>query len=251
MNTGRPSAAYRRAMPTPRTVVLDLDGTLVDSVPVHVLAWQAAFRDVGLAVPSHVLHRLVGMGGDLLVGEAAGEQSERSVGDQVRERQQVHLDRLFHRIVPTDGALDLVEELLRHDYRVSLASSADAQLTDRLLDLVPEVRHALEHVVSGSDAERTKPHSDLVDAVLEQTGGDAAAVIGDTVWDIRAAAGAGVPGIGLLTGGRPEAELRDAGAVAVHDSPADLAAHVRETGGLSSPRRSGTDRSSTGRVAQR
>ena len=236
MNTAPPVGTYRREMPTPRTVVLDLDGTLVDSVPVHVLAWQGAFRDVGLVVPSHVLHRAVGMGGDLLVGEVAGEQCERSVGDQVRERQQAHLDRLFHRIVPTDGALDLVEALLRHDYRVSLASSADAQLTDRLLDLVPEVRNALEHVVSGSDAERTKPHSDLVDAVLEQTGGDAVAVIGDTVWDVRAAAGAGVPAIGLLTGGRPEAELRDAGAVAVHDSPADLAAYVRETGGLSSPR---------------
>ena len=116
---------------------------------------------------------------------------------------------------------------------------------------MPEVRHALEHVVTGSDAERTKPYSDLVDAVLERVGDSAAAVVGDTVWDVRAAADAGVPAIGVLTGGRPEAELREAGAVAVHDSPADLAAHLRETGGLSSPRRSGDDRTADGRVAQR
>ena len=223
-------------MSGPRTVVLDLDGTLVDSVPEHVLAWQAAFRDVGLAVPSHELHRVVGMGGDLLVTEVAGEQGERSVGDDVRARQQVHLDRLFHRIVPAVGAVDLVEELLRHDHRVTLASSADAELTDRLLDLVPEVRHSLEHVVTGSDAERTKPYGDLVAAVLERTGEDAVAVVGDTVWDLHAARDAGVPGIAVLTGGRPETELRDAGAVAVFDSPADLAAHVRENRGLSSLR---------------
>jgi phosphoglycolate phosphatase len=197
-------------------------------------------------LPSHVLHRAVGMGGDLLVAEVAGEQCERSVGAEVRSRQQAHLDRLFHRIVPADGAVELVDELLRHDYRVTLASSADADLTDRLLDIVPEVRHALEHVVTGSDAERTKPYSDLVDAVLERIGDTAAAVVGDTVWDVRAAADAGVPAIGVLTGGRPEAELRDAGAVAVHDSPADLAAHLRDTGGLSSPRRSGNDRTASG-----
>lgn len=219
-----------------RTVVLDLDGTLVDSVPVHVLAWQGAFREVGLQVPSHELHAVIGMGGDLLVAEVAGERVEHSVGDEVRARHQQHLDRLFHRIVPAAGAVDLVEELLGHDYRVTLASSSDADLTDRLLDVVPEVRHALEHVVTGSDAERTKPYGDLVATVLERTGEDAAAVVGDTVWDVRAAADAGVPAVGVLTGGRPGAELREAGAVAVHDSPADLAAHVRAGGGLSSPR---------------
>jgi HAD superfamily hydrolase (TIGR01549 family) len=239
MSPTAPERPYGGAMAA-RTVVLDLDGTLVDSVPVHVLAWQAAFREVGLALPSHALHAVIGMGGDLLVAEVAGESAERSVGDEVRARHQQHLDRLFHRIVPAAGAVDLVETLLGHDLRVTLASSSDADLTDRLLELVPEVRHALEHVVTGSDAERTKPYGDLVATVLERTGDDALAVIGDTVWDLHAAHDAGVDGIGVLTGGRPEAELLEAGAVAVLDSPAALAEHVREhrglPGGLSSAR---------------
>lgn len=218
--------------PGPRTVVLDLDGTLVDSVYVHVLAWQAAFRDVGLHVPTHRLHRLIGMGGDRLVAEAAGDAVEHSLGDELRSRHPERLDELFHRIVPTEGAADLLETLRTHGVELVLASSSDKELTDRLLDVLGETRHLLRELVSGSDAEESKPSGDLVSVALASVDAGSAVVVGDAVWDVAAASDAGVPCIGLLTGGITEAELREAGAVAVHASPGALADHLRRTGSL-------------------
>ncbi len=216
----------------PDTVVLDLDGTLVDSVPVHVLAWQAAFREVGLRVPSHRLHRLIGMGGDRLVAAAAGDAVEQALGDELRARHPRKLDELFDRIVPTEGAADLLETLRDRGYTMVLASSSDADLTDRLLDVLGEPRHLLGDLVTGSDAEQSKPSGELVSVALEAVDAARAVVVGDAVWDVAAASDAGVPCLGLLTGGVSEAELREAGAVAVHDSPAALAEHLRTTGSL-------------------
>lgn len=218
------------------TVVLDLDGTLVDSVYVHVLAWQAAFRDVGLHVPAHRLHRLIGVGGDRLVTLAAGEAVERALGDELRSRHPARLDDLFHRIVPTEGAAELLETLRERDLEIVLASSSERELTDRLLDVLGEARHLLEDVVSGADAEASKPAGDLITTALEAAdrspGADATVVVGDAVWDVAAARDAGVRCVGLLTGGITEAELLAAGAVAVHETPAALAEHVRATGSV-------------------
>lgn len=216
----------------PDTVVLDLDGTLVDSVPVHVLAWQAAFREVGLHVPSHRLHRLIGMGGDRLVAAAAGDAVEQALGDELRARHPQRLDELFGRILPTEGAAELLETLRDRGCTLVLASSSDADLTDRLLDVLGEPRHLLDDLVTGSDAERSKPSGELVSVALASVDAARAVVVGDAVWDVAAAADAGVPCVGLLTGGVSEAELREAGAAAVHDSPAALAEHLRATGSL-------------------
>jgi phosphoglycolate phosphatase-like HAD superfamily hydrolase len=214
------------------TVVLDLDGTLVDSVYVHVLAWQAAFRDVGLQVPAYRLHPLVGMGGDRLVAAAAGEAVEHSLGDELRARHPQRLDDLFQRIVPTEGAADLLEALREHDIQLVLASSSESELTGRLLDVLGETQHLLRDVISGADAEESKPAGDLVGVALEAVEASTAVMIGDSVWDVKAAADADIPCVGLLTGGFSEAVLREAGAVAVHETPAALAAHLRATGSL-------------------
>lgn len=214
------------------TVVLDLDGTLVDSVPVHVLAWQAAFREVGLQVPSHRLHRVIGMGGDRLVEKAAGAAVERALGDQLRALHPHRLDDLFQRIVPTEGAADLLHALTEGGYDIVLASSSERELTGRLLDLLEEARFLLDDLVSGADAEASKPAGDLVEAALASVDAGRAVMVGDAVWDVLAAADAGVPCIGLLTGGVSEGELREAGAVAVHETPAALAEHLRSTGSL-------------------
>ena len=214
-----------------KTVVLDLDGTLVDSVYVHTLAWQSAFADLGLQVPAHRLHRLIGMGGDRLVTAATAPSVEHSVGDEVRARHRIRLDELFDRIVPTEGALRLLETLAAHRLTVVLASSGDADLTTRLLDLL-EGNHLLEDRITGSDAERSKPSGELVEVALSSVDADHAVVVGDATWDLYAARDAGVPGIGLLTGGFAEAELREAGAVAVHLSPAALADHLDQHGRL-------------------
>ena len=223
-----------------RTVVLDLDGTLVDSVYVHVLAWQAAFRDVGLEIPAYRLHGLIGMGGDRLVTAAAGRAVEDAMGEELRKRHPRHLEPLFDRILPTRGATELLESLRCHDFVPVLASSSDAELTERLVAVVPGAERLLGSIVTGSDAENSKPSGELVEVALSRVDADHAVVVGDAVWDAHAARDAGVPSIGVLTGGIDEAALAEAGAARCFATPADLAAHLDDTGSLLPPQRSRT-----------
>lgn len=211
----------------PDTVVLDLDGTLVDSVYVHVACWKAAFRDVGIDVASYRLHRAIGMGGDRLVTAVTNESVERSVGDDVRARHAHHVDARFHEIGALEGAEDLVGALRDAGLQVVLASSGERELTDRLLDLVPGT-HLIQDTVSGSEAEESKPAPDLLATSLDRADATRAFAVGDAVWDAESAKRAGVPLIAFLTGGFSEAELREAGAVAVYAGPAALAAALDE-----------------------
>lgn len=213
------------------TVVLDLDGTLVDSVYVHTLAWQAAFRDVGLVVPAHRVHRAIGMGGDRLVTAVAGQQVEDAVGDDIRSLHAEHLDRLFHSITPTPGADDLLQTLREAGLQVVLATSGDHDLTDRLLGILEDTSH-LTLSVTGSEVDVSKPDGKILEVALGSVDATRSVVVGDAVWDVRAAADAGLPCIGLLTGGISEHELLSCGAVAVHDDPGALAEHLRLHGSV-------------------
>jgi phosphoglycolate phosphatase len=209
------------------TVVVDLDGTLVDSNYVHVVAWREAFRDVGLDIPSHRIHALIGMGGDQLVERVAGEAVERNVGDEVRRRHQVHLTERAGVVSATDGASELIELLRDRGVRVVLASSSEREITDRFLDLVEGAAGMLTAAISGDDVSRSKPHPDLIEVALEEVEAGKAVVVGDTVWDVEAATAARVPCIALLTGGISEGVLREAGAVMVFEDPRDLAQTLR------------------------
>src|SRR6187402_574669 len=93
------------------TVVLDVDGTLVDSVYARTIAWKAAFREVGVEVPSHRIHRAIGMGGDRVVAHLAGDAVAQGVGDEIRRRHREHFERLIPDITATEGAADLLEHL--------------------------------------------------------------------------------------------------------------------------------------------
>ena len=211
-------------MPGKSAVVLDLDGTLVDSVYVHALAWREAFRAVGLDVPTYELHRAVGMGGDRLVAAVAGDAAEHAVGDVVRK---LH-DELFHdrlpEVHPLVGATELLGACRDHGLRMVLASSSPPELTDALLSMVEDA-HLIGDVVSGAEGP-SKPAPDLVELALDRAQTSHAFLVGDAVWDVEAAGRAGIPCVGLLTGGYSEAELRQAGAVAVFDTPWSLAAHL-------------------------
>ena len=209
------------------TVVLDLDGTLVDSVYVHVAAWRAAFGDVGVDVPTYRIHRAIGMGGDRLVGEVAGAAVEQALGDTVRDLHGRHFEDRFHQVTPLDGAGELLAALRERSLKVVLASSGEQEQTDRLLGLVDN-SDALHERVSGSEAERSKPAPDLIDVALERVGSRCALVVGDAVWDVESARKAGLPCVGLLTGGFSADELRSAGALRVLDTPRDLLQHLDE-----------------------
>ena len=203
------------------TVVLDLDGTLVDSVYVHVTCWKSAFADVGVEVAAYRIHRAIGMGGDRLVTEVAGPAVEHALGDTVRSLHARHFGERFGLVTPLDGASELLEDLRKRGLKPVLASSGDQQMTDQLLELLEDSSALLERI-SGDDIEESKPSPELVEIALDTVDAEGALVIGDTVWDVEAAAKAGVPCVGVLSGGLSEGELRAAGAIAVFRTPRDL-----------------------------
>ncbi|ODU03470.1 MAG: HAD family hydrolase [Pseudonocardia sp. SCN 72-86] len=208
-------------MPAYDAVVLDVDGTLVDTNYQHALAWYRAFRRVGITLPVWRLHRAIGMGGDQLVAAVAGDDAEREHGDTLR----VAWAEEFQPMLGEVAAFDRVRELLRaigeHGPTVVLASSGKPEHVDAYLDLF-DGRDLAAAWTTSEDVERTKPEPDLVAAALDRAGGGDALVVGDTVWDMEAAGRAGQACVAVRTGGFSAAELRDAGALAVYDSVGDL-----------------------------
>lgn len=203
------------------TVVLDVDGTLVDTVYRHTMAWVDAFLEVGVDVPTYRIHRAIGMGGDRLVAEVAGDDVEAEYGDRLREIHGRRFGEVIDTIRPLAGAADLLDELRRRGLKVVMASSGEPEQTARLLALVGGDDKAQDRATSG-DVEHSKPAPDLVELAIEKVGGSRAAMVGDAVWDIRAAQDTGRYTVGLLTGGFGEGELREAGADEVYATPRDL-----------------------------
>jgi HAD superfamily hydrolase (TIGR01509 family) len=202
--------------------ILDVDGTLVDTNYQHALAWYRAFRALGETLPLHAIHRHIGMGGDQLVAALAGDDFEREHGDAAREAEKEHYAELIGEVEPLPGARELLETLARRGQPVVLSSSAKADEVEHYLDLL-DARELARDWTTSADVEATKPAPDLVAVAMEKAGGGPAVMIGDSTWDCEAAGRAGIPAVGLLTGGFSEQELRDAGAVEVHrDLPALL-----------------------------
>lgn len=206
----------------PATIVLDVDGTLVDTNYQHAIAWHRALRDHGYTVQVWEIHRHIGMGGDQLVAALIGEEGERSVGEAVREAEGEAYGELIGEVQPMQGSIELLGELHEDGAAVILASSAKEEEVEHYLDLL-EARDLVAGWTTAADVERTKPHPDLVHAALEKAGGGRPAVmVGDSTWDVKAAEAAGIPTLAVLTGGFSEAELREAGASEVVRSVAEL-----------------------------
>jgi HAD superfamily hydrolase (TIGR01509 family) len=218
-------------MSSARIAVLDVDGTLVDSNYQHALAWYRAFRSLGETFPVWRIHRLIGMGGDQLVAALGGDEVEERIGDQARERWVQEADPLMAEVALLPGARELVVALKERGRRVVLASSGKPHHVDRALDLL-EVRDVVDGWTTSEDVEATKPAPDLLHVALKKIGEPADApsvVVGDSVYDVEAAKNAGMPAIVVRSGGFGDDELRKAGAVAIYDTPGDLAAALDET----------------------
>ncbi len=206
----------------PITVVLDVDGTLVDTNYQHAIAWHRALRDHGYVVQLWEIHRHIGMGGDQIVTALVGEEAERKDGDAIREAEGEAYGELIGEVQAMHGATELLRELREDGARSILASSAKAEEVDHYLDLLG-ARDLVEGWTTSADVERTKPHPDLVHVALEKVGGDGPAVmVGDSTWDVKAAEAAGIPTLAVLTGGFSEEELREAGAAEVCESIGEL-----------------------------
>ena len=199
-------------------VILDIDGTLVDTNYQHAIAWHRALRDHDHTVQVWEIHRHIGMGGDQIVAALIGEAAEEAEGDEIRAAEGEAYAELIGEVRPMDGARELIAELREEGASAILASSAKQDEVEHYLDLL-DARDLVEGWTSSADVEQTKPHPDLVNAALAKAGtGVRAVMVGDSTWDIKAAEAAGIPTLAVLTGGFSEAELRDAGAAEVVES---------------------------------
>lgn len=203
------------------TVVLDVDGTLIDSNYHHALAWWEGFRESGHDVPAWRIHRAVGMGGDRLVTEVAGTEVETSDGERIRSSWEKHYDEMLDRVPTLPGARDLLRALRDRGFRVALASSGIPRHTRHAVEVLG-AEDATDTTTTSEDAEDSKPDPELVQVALDRVDADRAVLVGDSVWDVKSGAEAGIPVIGLLTGGFGRAELEEAGAILVCDDAAEL-----------------------------
>jgi HAD superfamily hydrolase (TIGR01509 family) len=212
----------------PQAVVLDVDGTLVDTNYHHALSWYRAFRKHGVVLPVWRLHRHVGMGGDKYVAALAGDEIEERLGDSLRDEWERLFDDVIDEVSPLPGGRELIVDLKGRGRSVVLASSSIERHLDRFLDLL-DARSLADSWTTKDDVEASKPDPDLVEAALQKAGTRDAVMLGDTPWDVEAARRAGIETVCVLTGGFSDDELRDAGAAAVFPSIVELRERLDET----------------------
>lgn len=215
-----------------KAVIFDVDGTLVDSNDLHVGAWREAFRCYGKELTYEEVHAQLGKGGDQLMPVFCTGEELRSFGEELEARRvEIFKRDYLPRVRPFARVRELFERIGADGLRIALASSAKGEeLEQHKLSL--RVADLLEAATSADDAERSKPYPDIFRAALAGLEGVApseAVVVGDTPYDVEAAAKAGVRTVALLSGGFSEQALRDAGAVAVYRDVTDLLDNYEES----------------------
>lgn len=205
----------------PQTLVLDIDGTLIDSNYQHVLAWQRAFAAEGVEADAWIVHRYVGKGGDKMVASVAGEQVEEDLGDAIRDAESSHFQELIGEVRPFDDSSSFVETMSERGFAVVLSSSAKEEEVEHYVELLA-VGDAIDSYTTSADVEATKPEPDLIEAALAKAGTRDALMIGDSIWDVEAARRANLDCRAVLTGGFSKPELLAAGATEVRPSLTDL-----------------------------
>lgn len=217
-----------RTRGAPAAVLFDVDGTLMDTVHLHTVAWWEALRQQERIVAMADIHRAIGMGSEHLLAALLGEDRDRSADARLKGAHDALYAQFWSRLAPLDRAADLLRACADRGLRVVLASSASGPEADVMVRALgaDDVLHA---VTTADDVEASKPEPDVVRQALDRAGvppGDAL-FVGDAVWDVQAARRGGVGCVGVLTGGGfSRRELLDAGALRVHASPADLLAHL-------------------------
>jgi len=220
-------------MPDRPAILLDLDGTLTDSVYQHALAWHKALELSGINLSVWRIHRRIGMSGGLLA-----ESLSRETGHELTEKEAAKIKKAHARLFaaqvrdvrPLPGAKELVRHLTRMKVPCAIATSgalASARPLLKLVDLPDGVP-----VITRDDVQHAKPNPDLWLAAAARLGVpiESAIAVGDSVWDLLAARRARALGVGLLTGGYGQEELERAGAYRVYEDPADLLLHIDEIG---------------------
>ena len=209
-----------------KAVLFDLDGTLVDSNDLHVGAWQQVLREAGHDFDAATIHAQIGKGSDMFVPALLPDAEDATVEALGEAHGALYKGELMERVKPFPGARDLMLRVRDAGQKVVLATSASGEELDHYLDLL-DARDIVAATTGADDVEHTKPAPDIFATALKKVapiGPGEAIVIGDTPYDIEAAAGCGIAAIGLRSGGFTDERLREAGAVALYDDVAALLA---------------------------
>ncbi|WP_327287291.1 HAD family hydrolase [Streptomyces sp. NBC_01198] len=211
-------------------VLFDIDGTLMDTVYLHTIAWWEALRQQGAQVPMARIHRSIGMGSDHLLDALLGTERDHDGDEALSAAHDTLYAQFWSRLTPLPGAHDLLRACAVRGWRVVLASSAKEKEAEVMIGAL-DAGDAIAAVTTSSDVSSSKPAPDLVQQALEKAGvpAERAVFVGDATWDGEAARKAGVRCLGVLTGGWTREELRETGMAAVYDSPADLLAHLDDS----------------------
>lgn len=210
-------------------VLLDVDGTLVDSNDAHANAWVEALAAFDLEVPYARVRGMIGMGGSLLIQEVGGpEPGSRKSEKIAKERGEIFRDKWLAQVRPLPKARELLLMLGREGYHYAIATAANADELAPLLELA-DLADLAPVQTSSDDVDRPKPYPDIVEAALARVPAERhrTVMFGDTPYDVRACRDAGVDIIGFTTGGWSTEGL--AGSIAVYDGPADLLARWRDS----------------------
>jgi HAD superfamily hydrolase (TIGR01509 family) len=220
-----------------RAAIFDVDGTLVDTVDFHAEAWQRAFQHFGKEVAFADVRAQIGKGGDQLMPVFLSKEEIEERGEEISKwRTELFAKEYMPRVQGFPKVRELFQELLANGLRIALASSAIGKELQTYEDRA-EIADLIDTETSKDDAEKSKPHPDIFEAALDRLGNlppEQAIVIGDTPYDIEAAAKAGLQTIAVRCGGFPEETLQ--GAVAIYDDPADLLARLAGSPLISSSR---------------
>jgi HAD superfamily hydrolase (TIGR01509 family) len=209
-------------------ILFDVDGTLVDTTYLHTVAWWEALRQHDEDVPMAEIHRAIGMGSDKILNHLLGPDRDDSQDEKLSTAHDILYGAWWERLRPLPGAADVLRACAERGLAVVLASSSKAgELTH--LRRVIDADEVITAATSSADAEQSKPAPDILQAALDQSDVDGArsVFVGDSVWDVQAAAKLDIPCIGLACGGTSAAELSEAGAVATYQDPADLLRAIR------------------------
>ncbi|QEV21720.1 HAD family hydrolase [Streptomyces alboniger] len=206
-----------------RAALFDVDGTLTDTNHLHVITWWEAFRQAGQNVAMLDIHRAVGLGSADLIAHLLGDDRDHERDDEISAAHSTLYGTYFDRLPALNGARELLHALHGHGWRVVLATSAGGAELGALRRAI-DADDVIAGIASADDVDSGKPAPDPVHHALDiaECAPDEALFVGDTVWDMRAAARAGVRSIALLSGGIPRRDLEEAGAGAVYADPAEL-----------------------------
>lgn len=208
-----------------QAVIFDVDGTLIDSVDFHAEAWQEALAEFGHKIEFQIIRSQIGKGGDTFLPVFLTEHEIKEYGKKLEKRRaEIFKQKFLPKIKPFSKVRELFQRILKDDKKIALASSSNKEEVENYKKIA-NVADLIKAETSADDANRSKPYPDIFQAALNKLGDippENIVVIGDTPYDAQAAAKTNLKTIGVLSGGFPEKDLRQAGCTAIYKDAADL-----------------------------